>query len=300
MAGVGDDLFEEVRGEDTRTLSLEDLCDQTSKAPEFFETLKRRLEAKRQVVFFGPPGTSKTHAAKLFANWFTNGEGLVKSVQFHPSYCYEDFIEGFRPANDKSGRQFALEPGVFKEFCKQALRNRDQKHVFIIDEINRGNLPQIFGELLYLLEYRDEEATLPYSKSPFSIPDNVYIVATMNSADRSIAMVDYALRRRFEFFDFPPDVNVLKNYLQSSDAKVDGERIISLFEKVNSVVGQELGKHYRIGHTYFMKPNLDENTLKELWQFSVMPLLEEYFFDNSQALELLRFESLWGKKAEAA
>lgn len=103
-------------------------------------------------------------------------------------------------------------------------------------------------------------------------------------------------------FKFRPlhDVNVLKNYLQSSDAKVDGERIISLFEKVNSVVGQELGKHYRIGHTYFMKPNLDENTLKELWQFSVMPLLEEYFFDNSQALELLRFESLWGKKAEAA
>ena len=295
LAGV-DAQSEEDSSERISGISLEELCNISLKPISFFETIERRLLHKRQVVFFGPPGTSKTHIAKHFANWFAK-DGEVASVQFHPSYSYEDFVEGYRPSNDS--RQFSLDSGVFKKFCTQAMAN-SKRHVFIVDEINRGNLPQIFGELLHLLEYRNEEVTLPYSKQPFVIPDNVYLVATMNSADRSIAMVDYALRRRFEFFTFPADSSALEKYLEQNNCKVSIKNVVSLFEKINSVIAQELGKHYQVGHTYFMKPNLTEDSLKELWTYSVLPLLEEYFFDNQSALDSLEFEILWNKGSAAA
>lgn len=294
LAGV--DVNFEDSSDKENSISIDELCKKSLKPSSFFETIERRLLHKRQVVFFGPPGTSKTHIAKHFANWFAK-DGEVASVQFHPSYSYEDFIEGYRPSNDS--RQFALDSGVFKKFCTQAMTN-SKRHVFIVDEINRGNLPQIFGELLHLLEYRNEEITLPYSKLPFIIPDNVYLVATMNSADRSIAMIDYALRRRFEFFTFPADSSALEQYLEQNSCKISVKNVVGLFEKLNMVIAQELGKHYQVGHTYFMKPNLTESSLKELWTYSVLPLLEEYFFDNQMALDALDFETLWNKGSAAA
>jgi hypothetical protein len=301
-AGINNADSEDSDIQEVESLSLEALCEMTAKPKDFFTTIERRLLEKRQIVLYGPPGTSKTHIAKAFSKYFQAGGGKIESVQFHPSYSYEDFIEGYRPNGNGGGAQFTLHSGVFKQFCKDALAKQDnkQRHVFIIDEINRGNLPQIFGELLYLLEYRGDETTLPYSKSPFVIPENVYIIATMNSADRSIAMVDYALRRRFEFFDLSPDSKTLRNYLERHGCKVPVTRMISLFEKLNVVIAQELGKHYRIGHTYFMKPNMTEQALKEIWQFSIVPLLEEYFFDNERAAEAVTFDSLWGKESEAA
>lgn len=294
LAGVGTQL--EDSSEKITGINLDELCKKSLKPSSFFETIERRLLHKKQVVFFGPPGTSKTHIAKHFADWFAK-DGEVASVQFHPSYSYEDFIEGYRPSGDS--RQFTLDSGVFKTFCTQAMAS-SKRHVFIVDEINRGNLPQIFGELLHLLEYRNEEVTLPYSKLPFIIPDNVYLVATMNSADRSIAMVDYALRRRFEFFTFPADASALGQYLEQNNCNIPVKNVVSLFEKVNAVIAQELGKHYQVGHTYFMKQNLTESTLKELWTYSVLPLLEEYFFDNQSALDSLEFETLWNKGSAAA
>ena len=299
-AGIDNGDSQESDAQEVESISLEALCEMTAKPKDFFTTMERRLLEKRQIVLYGPPGTSKTHIAKAFSRYFQAGKGQIENVQFHPSYSYEDFIEGYRPNGSASGAQFSLHSGVFKEFCKRALANQSQRHVIIIDEINRGNLPQIFGELLYLLEYRGEETTLPYSKSPFVIPENVYVIATMNSADRSIAMVDYALRRRFEFFDLSPDAKTLRSYLERTECKVPVQRVIALFEKLNAVVGQELGKHYRVGHTYFMKPNLTEQALKEVWQFSILPLLEEYFFDNERATESVTFENLWGKESEAA
>lgn len=299
-AGIDNGESDDTDAQEVESISLEALCEMTAKPMDFFTTMERRLLEKRQIVLYGPPGTSKTHIAKAFSRYFQNGKGQVENVQFHPSYSYEDFIEGYRPNGSANGAQFSLHSGVFKEFCKRALANQSQRHVIIIDEINRGNLPQIFGELLYLLEYRGEETTLPYSKSPFVIPENVYVIATMNSADRSIAMVDYALRRRFDFFDLSPDAKTLKSYLERTECKVPVQRVVALFEKLNAVVGQELGKHYRVGHTYFMKPNLTEQALKEVWQFSVLPLLEEYFFDNERASESVTFDNLWGKESEAA
>lgn len=296
LAGINE---ENVSVQSEPSMSIDTLCTRSLKPTSFFETIERRLLSKRQVVFFGPPGTSKTHIAKLFAEWFAKG-GQVASVQFHPSYSYEDFIEGYRPANDNTSKQYKLDTGVFKDFCKKALAAQPHRHVFVIDEINRGNLPQIFGELLHLLEYRNEEITLPYSKSPFVIPDNVYIIATMNSADRSIAMVDYALRRRFEFFTFPADASTLEKFLEQHDCKLPIKSVLTLFEKINAVVGQELGKHYQVGHTYFMKSGLTEEGLRDIWNYSIMPLLEEYFFDNPRALEVLDFEKLWAQGSIAA
>jgi hypothetical protein len=273
----------------TEPLTLDQLFEATAKTKVFIEAVERRLSEKKQAILFGPPGTSKTHFARLFARYFHGGSSVMTSIQFHPSYSYEDFIEGYRP----NGTQFEVKPGVFMEFCESARNDPDRRYVFLIDEVNRGNLAQIFGELLYLLEYRDEEVVLTYSKRPFSIPKNVYIVATMNSADRSIAMVDYALRRRFDFIELPADETVLREYLKKHECSVSVEKVIGLFQRVNSAVTSELGKHYAVGHTYFMKPNLTEERLRDTWKYSIEPLLEEYFFSNTRLLESLTFEALW-------
>ena len=275
--------------EDNELISIDELVVNTAKPKEFFQAIERRLLETRQVIFYGPPGTSKTHIAQLFSQYFRNGRGQSVSVQFHPSYSYEDFIEGYRPTKDG----FDILPGSCKAFCKKALGKPNERFVFLIDEINRGNLAQIFGELLFLLEYRDKEANLIYSKSPFTIPDNVFIIGTMNSADRSIALVDYALRRRFDFFELSADTKVLETYLNNNNCQISAKRVVELFTKVNNAVISELGKHYAVGHTYFMKPDMTEQKLREIWQYSVAPLLEEYFFNNARIIENLSFELLW-------
>lgn len=232
---------------------------------------------KKQLIFQGPPGTGKTFVAQKIALYLTQSENRIETIQFHPSYSYEDFIEGYRPKDGK----FVLEAGIFKVFCERAKEDGDKKYILIIDEINRGNLSKIFGELLYLLEYRDKEAKLTYSQEKFSIPENVYIIGTMNTADRSLAIMDYALRRRFYFVDIKCETERLEEWLKENGCKLIASELRGAIENMNKQIEEEMhSKDFAIGHSYFMREGLDSDRLKEVIDFGVKPLLKEYFFDK--------------------
>jgi 5-methylcytosine-specific restriction enzyme B len=210
-------------------------------------------------------------------------------VQFHPAYSYEEFVEGIRVRSvEINGRQdvtYPVEDGLLSAFAAEASRRPDQAHVLIIDEINRGNLPRIFGELLYLLEYRGETVRLLYSKREFRLPPNLYLIGTMNAADRSVALIDQALRRRFSFLDMPPDAAVLAAWLQEHPPTQGAEfagQVVALFDRLNTRLHRELGPQYQIGHSYFMVPDLDESRLRVVWDHHVLPLLEEYFHGHPE------------------
>lgn len=186
------------------------------KPPDFLEQVERLIREKGQVIFYGPPGTGKTYVAREFALTLTDRDRTrVRLVQFHPSYAYEDFVEGFRPS-ERGG--FTLVPGPIREMAERAGADEDERpHVLIIDELNRGNVAKVLGELYFLLEYRDEEIRLQYSQMPFRLPGNLWIIGTMNTADRSIALMDAALRRRFYFVpffnDMPPVEGLLRRWI---------------------------------------------------------------------------------------
>ncbi|MFQ6072037.1 MAG: McrB family protein, partial [Methanosarcinales archaeon] len=258
---------------------------QKPKPDKTLEEIENLLNFKKQVVLIGPPGTGKTYHAKRFAEYFTGNSKSVEFIQFHPSYSYEDFIESIRPSLEEGEEVFyEIKDGIFKEFCKTAKENPNQNYVMIIDEINRGNLAKIFGELIYALEYRDSEFTLPYSQEIFKIPDNVYIIGTMNTADRSIALMDIALRRRFMFMELRPDPEVLEKHLEGNRFK---DKVLNFFKELNDNIREEegLGDNFTIGHSHFMVKDMDEQKLKTVWDYSVMPLLKEYFFDNIDKIQ---------------
>lgn len=267
----------------------------------FYMKIADLLEEKPQLIFYGVPGTGKTFVAKEFAKYFTNAseadlKNQFKLIQFHQSYSYEEFMEGIRPEplKDNKGMSYPIKAGIFKTFCEEAGNNKDKKYLLIIDEINRGNISKIFGELLFLLEYRDEQITLPYSKNElFSIPKNVYIIGTMNTADRSIAFVDYALRRRFNFQEFLPNKEVLEKWLNENPDKKSGIDVLNLFTKLNDKIKNDLDENHQIGHSYFMikKGTLDEKRLKLIWDYNIIPLLKEYFFTKKN-LDDYSFESM--------
>lgn len=250
---------------------------------ERYNTLKKLLLTKKNIILQGAPGVGKTYAAKRLA-YSIMGEkdsSRVKMVQFHQSYSYEDFIMGFRPT--ESG--FELKKGVFYEFCKQAEED-DRPYFFIIDEINRGNLSKIFGELFMLIENdkRGVELQLLYADEQFSIPDNVHIIGMMNTADRSLAMLDYALRRRFAFFDIMPafQSNGFRAYKKSiGNEKFD--KLIDAVEQLNEAIktDETLGEGFCVGHSYFStKATVDDEWLKSVVEFELIPLLKEYWFDE--------------------
>jgi 5-methylcytosine-specific restriction protein B len=204
-------------------------------------------------------------------------------VQFHENYGYEDFMEGFRPKTENGNMVFERQPGLFKRFCGNA-QGKSDNYVMLIDEINRGKPSKIFGELLYLLEYRDKEVRLS-SNELFSIPDNVLLIGTMNTADKSIALVDYALRRRFVFVPLLPvekgDAPVLRSWLQAKRIQ-NAIEILDLFVKLNQRIERDFGVDRQIGHSYFMDNSLrdgslfPEAALHRIWKYSVLPLVQEY------------------------
>lgn len=243
-------------------------------------------DRKGQAIFYGPPGTGKTFMAEHLARHMVGGgDGFTDLVQFHPAYAYEDFIQGIRPVTRPDGElEYQMVPGRFLEFCRKA-QNRSGICVLIIDEINRANLSRVFGELMYLLEYRDKSIPLS-GGGTFRIPRNVRLLGTMNTADRSIALVDHALRRRFAFVPLRPRFEILRAYHDTTGKTVD-----SLIEKLTQINKAIADPNYHLGITFFLDPELDSN-LEAIWRMEIEPYLEEFFFDDAATVERFRWEKI--------
>ncbi|MQY18398.1 McrB family protein [Nocardia macrotermitis] len=249
---------------------------------EWIQQCVELLRDRPQLIFYGPPGTGKTFLAKALAEYFSGKEN-VKVVQFHPSYSYEDFFEGFRPSKSGNGQlQYEVHHGPLKVLSDEARMNSDKIYTLVIDEINRGNIAKIFGELYFLLEYRDSNLSLMYSDEAdptFTLPDNLVIIGTMNTADRSIALLDSALRRRFAFVALHPSEHPTKDVLRQwlADMRYDGEPA-DLMDALNSKIPDE---DFKIGPSYFMRPSaVSDDGIERTWRTSILPLLEEYHYGD--------------------
>jgi len=276
------------------------------------------LDRKKQVILYGPPGTGKTFwaeratkdlaAYRRFSKRFDELDqveqesitgndrelGYVRICCFHPSYGYEDFVEGFRPSAKNDALAFKCEPGVFKQMCEDAAQEPDHDFFLIVDEINRGYIPRIFGELLTVLEKdkRSKPIILPISKEKFVVPQNVFIVGTMNTADRSISLLDAALRRRFGFIELMPDSSVLK------DHSVSGVPLAPWFDALNQRIREHVGRDARnlqIGHSYLLhngQPLKDLSALGRVLRDDIIPLIEEYCYEDYSSLQSILGKSL--------
>ena len=256
-------------------LSLAAIAADTGIAHEELARWVRAIRRKRQAILYGPPGTGKTFVADHLARHLVGGGfGIVELVQFHPAYAYEDFIQGIRPRTVEGNVTYELEPGRFVDFCRRAERLKGDS-VLIIDEINRANLSRVFGELMYLLEYRDQEVPLAGGRT-LRIAENVLVIGTMNTADRSIALVDHALRRRFAFLRLSPHYEVLAQYHGRNNTGFDPSGLIEQLRRVNREINDP---HYEVGISFFLRRDLRQD-IEDIWRMEVLPYLEEFFFDQ--------------------
>ena len=282
--------------EELERYSKEDFLSEVFMGEEKYDTLKNLLLNKQNIIIQGAPGVGKTFAAKRLAYSImgVRDESRVELIQFHQNYSYEDFIMGYKP----SGEGFELQNGIFYKFCLKAANNPEIPYFFIIDEINRGNMSKIFGELLMLIEkdYRGTKAALAYNGLPFSVPKNLYIIGMMNTADRSLAMIDYALRRRFSFFTMEPgfETDGFVEYMKSLQDDTL-ESLIDVVVSLNQAIAADpsLGKGFCIGHSYFCgQKKADEEELSgwmsSVVDYDIMPMLEEYWFDEPEKITLWR------------
>jgi len=270
------------------TYTKNDFLNEVYMTKERYNSLAGILRNKKNIILQGAPGVGKTFAAKRLAYSLMGkkDEGRIEFVQFHQNYSYEDFVMGYKPA--ESG--FELKYGIFYQFCQKAANKPEEDYFFIIDEINRGNMSKIFGELLMLIEkdYRGTKATLAYNGLPFSVPSNLYIIGMMNTADRSLAMIDYALRRRFSFFDMEPgfDSEGFRKYQKKlNNGTFDKliEKVKALNERIES--DKSLGKGFCIGHSYFCgQDTCSEEWMRSVVDYDIIPMLSEYWFDDAEEL----------------
>jgi 5-methylcytosine-specific restriction enzyme B len=257
------------------------------------------LEDKRQLILYGPPGTGKTYIARELASFLTGDDpGRADKVQFHPSYSYEDFVQGYRPKPGPGGSlSYELSKGPLVRISDRARERLGETHILLIDEINRGNLPRIFGELLYLLEYRDEEVALMYGEEGaehFSLPTNLWVLGTMNTADRSIGLIDAALRRRFHFVSLfpgePPLDGLLARWLSKKAPSMT--HVATYVDRLNARLRERFGRHLQVGHSYFMIRDLDEAKLERIWKADIMPFLEDQLFGHEDELETFSLDAI--------
>lgn len=258
-----------------------------------YDKLSAMLLHKKNIILQGAPGVGKTFAARRLA-WSIMGEkdeSRIEFVQFHQNYSYEDFVMGYKPVEDR----FERKDGVFYRFCQKAENQPGKAFFFIIDEINRGNMSKIFGELLMLIEkeYCGTKIALTYSDFPFSVPDNLYIIGMMNTADRSLAMIDYALRRRFSFFEMEPGFH--SEGFMRYQSGLNNEKLNELIERVKElnqkiIADKSLGKGFCIGHSYFCNQTVcTDEWLDIIVNYEILPMLSEYWFDEPATLQ--RWES---------
>ena len=261
--------------------------------PRQLQEIIEDLQEKRQVIFHGPPGTGKTYVAREIAKQCRLNGGDFEIVQFHPSYSYEDFVEGFRPRLKGDQAGFDLARGPLLRIADKARDNPKATYILVIDELNRGNVSKVFGELYFLLEYRDEEVRLQYGQDDesFSLPENLWFICTMNTADRSIALMDAALRRRFYFAPFFPDGPPVQGLLRRWLEREGKETLAAdLIDAANAKLDRDTG----IGPSYFMKANttLDEIRVRRIWERAVLPYVEEQCFGEDEKLKGFGFDRL--------
>jgi len=280
---------------------LDQLAERLYMDVEFLTRVKDLLGHKRQVVFYGPPGTGKTYVAMALAQHLAGSSERVERIQLHPSFAYEDFVEGYRPVGQEGQVRFEITKGPLRRIAERA-RESDKTHVLLIDELNRGNVAKVFGELFFLLEYRDEKLSLQYSGDEFSLPKNLLIIATMNTADRSIALVDAALRRRFHFVGFNPGAvpltGLLDRWLEANHPTL--RWVAAAVDLANEKLKSP---HLAIGPSHFMRKDLTHRWVELIWEHSILPYLEEQFFGQEErvdefALDRLREESSLGNDAD--
>jgi 5-methylcytosine-specific restriction protein B len=273
----------------------DDFLDEVYMSEGRYNSLVAVLRNKKNIILQGAPGVGKTFAAKRLAYSMMGekDESRIEFVQFHQNYSYEDFMMGYKPVENG----FELKYGIFYRFCQKAANQPDKDYFFIIDEINRGNMSKIFGELLMLIEkdYRGVKATLAYNGLPFSVPANLYIIGMMNTADRSLAMIDYALRRRFSFFDMEPafDSDGFIQYQNSLNNETFNE-LIEKVKELNKEIASDksLGKGFCIGHSYFCgHDTCSDEWLRSVVNFDILPMLSEYWFDDTAKLQ--RWENIF-------
>lgn len=273
----------------TETYTRENFLKEVYMSGEDFDTLQRLVRMKKNVILQGAPGVGKTFCARRLA-WAMMGEkdeSRVALIQFHQNYSYEDFVMGYKP----SGSSFELQKGLFYKFCTTAANHPNREYFFIIDEINRGNLSKIFGELLMLIEkdYRGEKLTLAYKDEKFAVPANLYLIGMMNTADRSLALIDYALRRRFSFFEMHPgfDSEGFKAYLAEKN-NTHLNKLTERLKELNCQIAADdsLGRGFEIGHSYLCTTGtVNDEWLKSVVAYDIIPMLQEYWFDNRQEVK---------------